>query len=104
MPPVTRPRASGMTLNERPSRKRTAIAKALPQRISPVESAPNVGDKSRRGGALLKIAGDGHDAPLQLVGQVVNVQISGTVACVVSVKPGMSPAPPMPGTDIDPTV
>ena len=49
MPPVTKPRASAMTLNERPSRKRTAIANALPQRISPVESAPNAADKSRRG-------------------------------------------------------
>src|SRR5436190_13439786 len=49
MPPVTRPRASAMTLNERPSRKRTAIAKALPQRISPVESAPSSGGRSMRG-------------------------------------------------------
>ena len=31
-------------------------------------------------------------------------QLSGTVACVVKVKPGISPAPVAPGTDIDPTV
>ena len=31
-------------------------------------------------------------------------QFSGTVACVVKVKPGMTPTPVAPGTDIDPTV